>query len=103
MTFLRNVNHLAWPDPLAALWIEESRLLCKEYNLDPLRTIASGALLIVAAKKTSSKIVSFLKENGIKANIIGEIREKSFGIKIESSSSIKNLKYSAKDEISKIF
>ena len=82
---------------------EESRILCKEYNLEPLRTIASGALLIVASQNNANHIISVLNRNEIKSSLIGEIKEKSFGIKILSSGNLADLNFSAKDEITKIF
>jgi len=44
-----------------------------------------------------------LGENGIKASQIGEVKERSFGIKIITDENIRNLKFSAKDELTKIF
>ncbi len=83
--------------------LEESRILCKEYNLDPLRTIASGALLIVAPQNNANNIIAILNRNGIKSSLIGKIKEKSFGIKMLSSGNLADLNFSAKDEITKIF
>ncbi len=82
---------------------EESKVLCKEYNLDPLGTITSGTLLIVASPDNSGKVITLLKENGIEATIIGEIKERNFGMKIIDNQEIKDLKVSARDEITKIF
>jgi len=83
--------------------LEESRILCKEYNLDPLRTIASGALLIVAPQNNAKQLIAVLNRNEIKSSLIGEIKEKSFGVKMLSSGNITDLNFSAKDEITKIF
>ena len=83
--------------------LEESVILCKEYNLDPLRTITSGTLLITTPLKSSQKIIGLLKRNGIKAGVIGEVKQKDFGIKILSQGKIQDLKISAQDEITKIF
>jgi hydrogenase maturation factor len=82
---------------------KESKILCREYGLDPLGTIASGALLIIASRKESIKIISILERNAIGASIIGEIKDKDFGIKIKHCGKIENLKFSAKDEITRIF
>ena len=83
--------------------LEESTVLCKEFNIDPLGTITSGTLLIVAPKESALKIVSLLEKNGIKAALIGEIRERDFGIKIKSNQKVEDLKFSSKDEITRIF
>ncbi len=81
----------------------KSAVLCREYNLDPLRTIASGALLIVVPPKNSGRIVSLLRKNGINASPIGEVKEQSFGIKITTGQKIEDLEFSARDEITRIF
>ena len=83
--------------------LEESAVLCKEYDLNPLRTIASGALLIVVPPRNSRRIVSLLRKNGINASPIGEVKEQSFGIKITTGQKIEDLEFSARDEITKIF
>jgi len=82
--------------------MEESQILCREYNLDPLRTIASGALLIVSSKKNAVKIISLLREYGITTSLIGEIKEQGFGVRIAISRTLEDLKFSVKDEITKI-
>ena len=68
--------------------LEEARILCKEYNLDPLRTITSGTLLIVTSLPSAKKIIALLEENKIKAFIIGEIKEQIFGLKMVIKSQI---------------
>ncbi len=83
--------------------LEETKVLCREYGLDPLRTITSGALLIVAPEKNSRKIISLLGRNGIMASIIGEVRDRDFGIKLATDGRLGDLRFSAKDEITKIF
>ena len=83
--------------------LEEAKILCKEYSLDPLRTITSGTLLIVTSLKSSQKIITLLEENKIKASLIGEIKEQRFGLKIATGGIWQDLKISAKDEITKIF
>jgi len=82
---------------------EESKRLCQEYNLDPLKTITSGTLLIVASPEESEKIVSALNQDGIEAAIIGEVKKKHYGIKIVIDKKIRTLEFSARDEIIKIF
>jgi len=81
----------------------ESIKLCEEYKLDPLRTITSGALLIVAPPSESEKIINELLNENILATAIGEVKNKEFGLKIVVNKKIQNLDYSSKDEITKIF
>jgi hydrogenase expression/formation protein HypE len=81
----------------------ESIKLCEEYNLDPLRTITSGALLIAAQPNESEQIISELRKNNIHAVVIGDVKKKEFGLKLVNNKRTIDLKYSAKDEITKIF
>ncbi|HUD20289.1 MAG TPA: AIR synthase family protein [Patescibacteria group bacterium] len=83
--------------------LPESEALCREYGLDPLKTISSGALLIAAPVHNANKIIDALHKNNIHASIIGEVKDQSFGLKISDGKTIKALNYSAKDEITKIF
>lgn len=83
--------------------LEESKILCNEYNLDPLKTIASGALLIIAPVNNASSIINILNSKRIKASLIGEVKEENYGVKILTGDKLCDLKFSAKDEITKIF
>jgi len=83
--------------------LRESEILCKEYNLNPLGTITSGTLILTTSQKESKKLLERYKTAGIRASIIGKIKDKSYGMKILDENQIKNLEYSEKDEIIKIF
>jgi hydrogenase maturation factor len=52
---------------------EETRLICNELAVDPLRLLSSGSLLIVTEPTKSSELIKVLTENDIAASIIGEI------------------------------
>lgn len=52
---------------------KETFEICQAFQIDPFQLIGSGALLIAAKKDYTEKIVNILRENGIKASIIGEI------------------------------
>ena len=80
----------------------ESRILCEEYGLDPLKTITSGSLLIAAAKENSKQIVTSLGKSRIRAFLIGEVKEQEFGLKIATGGRVEDLDFSAKDEITKV-
>jgi len=83
--------------------LPECQRLCKDYGIDPLGAIASGALLITVAEKDSRRVVSGLKRNGIEVSIIGKVVEKKRGIKIREDGKLKYLKIFERDEITKIF
>lgn len=53
--------------------VTEGKMLCDVFGLDPLGTIASGALLICVAKAEAEKVVTALHENGIASFIIGRV------------------------------
>lgn len=82
---------------------EETKILCREYGIDPLGLITSGTLIIVLPKEEAEGLLESYESNGILARIIGEIKPKEFGIKILSNGSLSNLESSETDEIVKIF
>ncbi|AGI39351.1 hydrogenase maturation factor [Thermoclostridium stercorarium subsp. stercorarium DSM 8532] len=51
--------------------LRETKLICDYFNIDPLRLISSGCMLI--ACEDGEQMVRELSENGIKAGIIGKI------------------------------
>ncbi len=82
---------------------EESRMLCERFGLAPLGVISSGALLIVVAKEESQKVMEEIQEAGIECRRIGEVRGKSFGLKICKEGKLKSLPSFERDEITKLF
>ena len=58
---------------------EETEAVCNAVNIDPLRTISSGALIISAEPKSAPRIVRALEEKGIEASIIGKTTSKKDG------------------------
>jgi len=82
---------------------EETRLLCSRLGIDPLGLIASGALLAAISPSVRDEALSLLIENKIKASVIGELKEKSFGVKLRREGKVKDLPRYPQDEILKIF
>jgi len=58
---------------------EETRAICKALNVDPLKTISSGALIISAHPEKAEEIVAALKRKGIQASVIGKTVDKREG------------------------
>jgi hydrogenase maturation factor len=83
--------------------LEEAALLCQTYGLDPLGTIASGALLIVAPAEDASTIQGALRDNGIRCAAIGRIVPASEGVMLASGQSRRPLPHFICDEITKLF
>jgi hydrogenase expression/formation protein HypE len=67
-------------DPASVLIPEISRKVCAAFGLDPLATIASGALLISAAEQSGKKICAALEAQGIQCKEIGWVEEGSAGV-----------------------
>jgi len=79
---------------------KETEAICSALNIDPLRTISSGALIISADQKTATGIVKALKKKGIQASIIGKTVNKKDGAYIIRKDGTKlDLSTSVKEEL----
>jgi hydrogenase expression/formation protein HypE len=58
---------------------EETKIVCNALNIDPLRTISSGSLIISARAEKAEEIVGALKVKGIQAAVIGKTVDKREG------------------------
>ena len=83
--------------------LEETKILCREYGINPLGLITSGTLIVTLPLEEASKLIEICKTNNILASIIGEIKPKDYGIKISYGNTIKDLEAKESDEILKIF
>lgn len=81
----------------------ETQELCSYYGLDPLGTIASGALLIAVAQEDRDKVLSVLRGEGIKAEDIGFLTEKARGLKIIEDGKLKAFPSFKVDEVTRLF
>lgn len=50
----------------------EQKQLCRLFNIDPYRSLTTGSLLIASHKKATKNIIDLLRENGIKAEKVGQ-------------------------------
>ncbi|MFN3467832.1 MAG: AIR synthase-related protein, partial [Candidatus Brocadiales bacterium] len=80
----------------------ETQELCSYYGLDPLGTIASGALLIVVAVRDRDKVLSALGAEGILATDIGCLVEKTRGLKLMEDGRLKDFSTFKVDEVTRI-
>jgi hydrogenase expression/formation protein HypE len=83
--------------------LEEAMLLCRLYGLEPLGTIASGALLIAAPPEDAMRIQQALQANKIRCAAIGRIVPPSEGVLLDEGHELRPLPQYAQDEITKIF
>jgi hydrogenase maturation factor len=82
--------------------LEECRLLCRHFGLDPLGFIASGSLLIMVEPGDSRKVIRSMNQEGVTAENIGKITGKEQGVKIRSKGRLKDLRRFDRDEIARI-
>jgi hydrogenase maturation factor len=85
--------------------LEEGRLLCEAFNLDPLASIASGALLISAPESRTQPILDGLNAAGLLAVRIGKVTEAAGDSRVEirSGGAISLLPRPERDEIAKLY
>ncbi len=80
----------------------ETETLCRELNLDPLGLLASGALLIAAAAEDSPRIISALRRESIRAEVIGQFRAWEKGVKLMEKGKRKNMPTFERDEAARV-
>ena len=83
--------------------LEEAVLLCGAYGLDPLGTIASGALLIATPPEDALQIQQALQANNLGCAAIGRIVPPSEGVLLDDGSRLQPLPQFVRDEITKLF
>jgi len=83
--------------------LPESRALCQEFGLDPLGTIASGALLVTLPTEEADPLVEVLGAEGIGASVIAQVRPGEEGGLLQDHGQVRALPSFARDEITKLF
>ena len=83
---------------------EETKILCQIYNFDPLRLLASGALILVVPSSEVDKLMYLYKKAGISCAKIGEIiSNNNVGVKIIKEGKTFFVEHSSRDELTKLF
>jgi hydrogenase maturation factor len=77
--------------------------LCAEYDLDPLGTIASGALLATTTPSTAESLLALWQEMGWPGRVIGQMLPTSAGIQATRSGKPVNFPRFDADEIVKLW
>ena len=83
--------------------LPETQAICTALGVNPLRLIASGALLIGTTPKGAPKITAKLEARGIHTTVIAEARNISEGRVIEHDGHLTPLVPSERDEIARLF
>jgi hydrogenase maturation factor len=81
----------------------ESRILCQEFGVNPLGTIASGALLMAISPSDLSPIEKTFKTNSIPFQVVGKVKKGPARVVRMDQKGRKELKPFSRDEILKIY
>ena len=81
----------------------ETDAICAALALNPLKLIASGALLIAIAPAGTDTVLKAIQPTGVPVSIIGEVRPAGEGMTIVASGKVQALTPSDRDEIARAF
>jgi hydrogenase maturation factor len=77
--------------------------LCRAFGLDPLGTIASGALLLTLAPAEAGTVIHALAREGIDCHYIGQVVAPAQGVKLVEGMTERPMPVFAQDEITRLF
>ncbi len=83
--------------------LPEGRALCAAFGLDPLGTIASGALLLTLPADESGRVLAALARAAITAQVIGAVVDAAQGVTLVTGARQWPLPTFARDEIARLF
>jgi hydrogenase expression/formation protein HypE len=81
----------------------ETTAICNALALDPLKLIASGALLIAVAPNKADSVLKAVEAAGVPVVVIGEVRAPAEGITIVTNGAVEPLSPPVQDEIARAF
>ena len=81
----------------------ETERICQALALDPLKLIASGALLIAVAPGGAELVMRAIEATGAPVAVIGEVRPSTEGITIVTNGHVEPLPPALRDEIARAF
>ncbi len=96
-------NHSLYFDPAAVPVPDLSARTCRAFNLDPLATIASGALLLTSPVEAAGHIRRALEAEGIACAEIGEVEGASPAVWQKSRAGYELLPRPTRDEIVRVY
>jgi hydrogenase expression/formation protein HypE len=82
--------------------VPEGRMLCEAYGLDPLGTIASGALLITLDPAEAGIVIHALARESIDCHFIGQVVERAQGVTLVEGTRSWPMPVFAQDEITRL-
>ncbi len=81
----------------------ETMVLCRTLGLDPMGLLASGALILVVDPDCSGAIRNALEGENIPCVQIGEIRDVSYGVRVEAEGTSSEIHPFPSDELARLF
>jgi hydrogenase maturation factor len=81
----------------------ETDTICHALALDPLKLLASGALLLAVAPDSVDSVLTAIEATGVPVVVIGEARPSSEGITIMTKGTVEPLTPAVQDEIARAF
>jgi len=82
---------------------EESRILCREFGINPLGTIASGSLLLTCSPKDFPTLQKVFQRTSIPIRVIGRVKRGQARVLSVEGKRKKQLKPLPRDEILKVY
>ncbi len=92
----------------AELWVDKipvkavTKKICEHFDIDCMRLISSGCMLIMVAQDKKDVILKAMEEAGVEAAVIGRIREKEEGICMSAGGKMMDIDPPASDELYKV-
>jgi len=83
--------------------LPEGKLLCEAFGLDPLGTIASGALLMTLDPADAGVVIHALAREAIDCHFIGQVVERAQGVTLVEGTKSWPMPTFARDEITRLF
>jgi len=81
----------------------ETDTICRALALDPMKLLASGALLIAVAADEADSVLTAIEATAVPVVVIGEVRPSSEGITIMTNGTVERLTPAVRDEIARVF
>jgi len=85
------------------LILPEGERLCREFGLDPLGTIASGALLLTLAPADASVVLHACARDGIDCALVGRAVSREEGVTLVEDDQARPIPTFSQDEITRLF
>lgn len=92
----------------AEIWHDEIPMkpevdkISRFFNIDPLRLISSGAMVIIVPENKKDAMVSAMEQAGVECSMIGRIKDVDFGIKMLKDGELTEIAPPYADEIYKV-